>query len=98
MPQDRPKLLPLDHEQAPKFWQYETSGVLKPVVIAYLEGTPLTDRDIAIMRAYLKQWVDSPVWSGPPIYALRVNVRKIRSRDDINTWLEAALDAGIDPL
>lgn len=99
--------LPADHPDAPKFWTYETSGVLKPVVEAYLRNEPLTLRDIAVMRAYLRQWIMSPAWEMNPhgksgdglaLSALRDRIDGIASRDDVERWLEAALEIGIDPL
>lgn len=41
----------------PGFWMNETSGVLAPVVRAYLSGARLGERPVAVMRAYLRQWV-----------------------------------------
>jgi hypothetical protein len=32
---------------APGYWMHETSGVLRPVVEAYLHGGPMTEADIA---------------------------------------------------
>lgn len=96
-----------DHPDAPKYWMNETSGVLKPVVEAYLRNEPLTLRDVAIMRAYLRQWIMSPVWDMNPrqtradalgLSALRERLDTIASRDDIERWLAAALESGIDPL
>ena len=48
----------------PGYWMYETSGVLRPAVGAYLRAEPMTDEQIAAMRAYLrlriaeKEWID----------------------------------------
>ena len=50
------------HPDAPKFWMWETSGVLRPAIMAYIDGHTLTAAQCATMRAYLRQWVGSPVW------------------------------------
>ncbi|MEI9971101.1 MAG: hypothetical protein WDO73_03055 [Ignavibacteriota bacterium] len=50
--------------RAPKFWMYETSGVLRPAIEAYLHNRPMTVGQIALMRVYLRQWIMSPVWQG----------------------------------
>jgi hypothetical protein len=42
------------------FWMYETSGVLRPAVRAYIKGTPMTAKDIAAIRTYLRVWVFAP--------------------------------------
>lgn len=75
------------------------AGVLAPVVKAYLAGEPLTIRQIALMRAYLYQWVASPVW-GPSgaLEALRLRVAAIETADHVRAAIRAGLDIGIDPL
>jgi hypothetical protein len=93
-----PKVLPPDDPRAPKYWMHETSGVLKPVIEAYLNGEELNVQQISLLRAYLRQWIDSPCWRGPKIDPLRRQVRNLQTRDDIDHWLEQALEEGIDPL
>jgi hypothetical protein len=83
--------------EVPGYWTHETSGVLRPVIEDYLNGRPLTPRQIAAMRAYLRQWMQGP-WQGPMIDVLRTQVEEITTRADIEDWLDRALDAGIDPL
>ena len=95
----RAVVLPLDDPRAPKYWQYETSGVLYPVVEAYLYGNPMTPEQVAIMRSYLRQWIQSPVWYGGEALAkLQTGVDAIQTREDIDAWLCAALKEGLDPL
>ena len=87
------------HPDAPKFWMYETSGALRPAILAYLDGSDMTPFEIAAMRAYLRQWIASPVWGDQrPIIALRAAVGGLDSVAAIRAWLEAAADDGIDPL
>ena len=96
-----PILLPPDDPRAPKFWLHETTGVLKPVVRAYLTGHALDSVQIGLMRAYLEQWFDSPVWGNrnwTEIDAIRRRVHAITSNEDIRGILKDALDLGIDPL
>lgn len=85
--------------RAPKYWRYETSGILAPTIEAYLNGKPLTIRQIALMRAYLYQWVASPVW-GPSgvLEVLRIRVAAIKTVEDIRAAIRAGLEIGIDPL
>jgi hypothetical protein len=77
---------------------YETSGALRPAIVAYLQGEPMSDEMIAAMRAYLRQWIAAPVWAGPEIDALRAAVDGLTSRQAIRRWLDIALDENIDPL
>jgi hypothetical protein len=92
-------LLPPDHPDAPKFWMYETSGVLKPVVQAYLNGERLRPEQVRLMRDYLCQWVCSPVW-GPSgsLEALRLRVAAIETGQDIDDCIQVCVDLGMDPL
>jgi hypothetical protein len=86
----------------PGYWRNETSGVLAPVVEAYLRQEPLDAGAVTIMRAYLRQWINAGCWDmrGPSIElrALRARVELIATREDIETWIWDALDIGIDPL
>jgi hypothetical protein len=92
-------LLQPEDDRAPRYWRYETSGVLAPVVTAYIQGRELTEAEVGVMRAYLRQWILAPVWAGDSeLRALRENVERIRTRRDIDAWLMAALDEGHDPL
>jgi hypothetical protein len=77
---------------------HETSGQLAEVVGKYLTDEPLTARDVAVMRVYLRQWINDDHWRGPMIDGLRTQVDEIHDRHGISRWLERALDAGIDPL
>ena len=92
---------------APNFWMNETGGELQPAVRRYLEGQPLTIRQIVLIRAYFKQWILSPAWDANPhqtaagaaqLAQLRKTVYQIGSREDIGKWLADAIDLGIDPL
>jgi hypothetical protein len=82
----------------PGYWMYESSGALRPAVVAYLQHEPMSDEMIAAMRAYLRQWIMAPVWQGPAVDALRAAVDGLTSRQAISRWLDIALDENIDPL
>ena len=83
---------------APGYWLAETTGILRPVVMAYLEGKDMVPEQVATMRAYLRQWIADPSWQGPGIAALRERVEAIRTREDVENWLADADEAGVDPL
>lgn len=87
----------------PGYWMNETSGRLVPVVRGYLEGRELTPGELDLMRAYLRQWVEAPVWRSLPgepdgLAELRRDVDTISDRRSLAGWLERALALGIDPL
>jgi hypothetical protein len=82
----------------PGYWMHETSGVLRPAVLAYLDGKALTGEHVAALRAYFRQWIGAPHWYGPDIEALREGVNALTSRTAIERWLSLALESGIDQL
>jgi hypothetical protein len=85
----------------------ETSGELAPAITRYLEARPLFVRDIALIRAYLRQWIDSDVWDANPsqdddgrmeLSRLRKMARAITCQRDIEVWIAEAVGFGVDPL
>jgi hypothetical protein len=84
---------------APGYWMNETSGVLRPAVEGYLKGAPLSGPQIAALRAYFRQWINAGAWrSGEALEELRRGVDRLMTRAEIDSWLDDALDLGIDPL
>jgi hypothetical protein len=84
------------HNQGPGYWRNEQSGQLEPAVWAYLEGDPLSDAQITLIRDYLRQWV--AVMRGPEIADLRARLDGLTSRAALDRWIGDALPLGIDPL
>jgi hypothetical protein len=92
----------------PGYWMAETSGELAPAVHRYLEGSELSVRDVVLLRAYLRQWIDSPVWDGKPsltdeqgreeLATLRSRARLLTDRASMDDWLALADEFGVDPL
>jgi hypothetical protein len=103
-------LLPIPPEdpRAPKYWRDEIGGQLAAAVRTYLDNPDaLTMRDIAFLRAYFRQWVNSPAWDMNPhhdansratLAVLRGAVPTIASARDVQAWLNSATEAGLDPL
>ena len=92
---------------APGYWMHETSGVLRPAVEAYLAGDPMLPDQIAKLRAYLRQWIMSPLWDQNPhmttyhrawLDQMRLRVGGLKDRGAIDRWLSDATGAGLDPL
>ncbi|MCD9821230.1 hypothetical protein [Bradyrhizobium japonicum] len=82
----------------PGYWMHETSGVLRPAVMAYLAGGPMTGEQIAALRAYLRQWIASDWQGAHDLEWLRAEIDALTSRPAIERWIDRASDAGIDPL
>jgi hypothetical protein len=100
-------LPPPDSPDAPKYWRHETGGALRVAVENYLSNELMTVREVALMRAYLSQWIESPVWELNPsldaqarasLAFLRLRARRIQTVQDIHRWIADALAEGHDPL
>lgn len=83
--------------RGPKYWMHEESGILRSVVLDYLDGKALTDEQITLMRLYLKQWIELGPWRGSNVDLLRATVNSLTTRHDIERWLEVADRENIDP-
>lgn len=100
--------IPPGHPRAPKYWRNEQGGLLGAAVDRLINQKPLFPSDIVLIRVYLRQWIDSPVWDANPYYTddearaalaeLRRTVRGIQTVQDIQAWLRAALREHMDPL
>ena len=83
----------------PGYWMFETTGKLAPAVKAYLEGQPLAEKDIAALRAYLRQWIFASVWvPSVQLHDLRRRIDTLVTREAVTRWLNDAMREGIDPL
>jgi hypothetical protein len=94
-------------KDTPKYWQNETGGRLRLAVKRYLSGETLTVRDLALMHAYLRQWVESPAWDANPFHdradrfalgLLRAAAREASSKAEIERCINFAVELGMDPL
>lgn len=103
-----PRLPPRGHPDAPKYWMHEVSGKLAEAVYLYLtHPESLGPTAIGLLRAYFRQWIDSPAWDLNParneadiskLNALRISAPLIRSLGDVNAWMRLAVEQGLDPL
>ena len=88
----------------------ETGGKLAPAIKRLIDDELLSDDDILLIRAYLRQWIDSPVWDMNPdgsaqsaearrlLGELRIRARTIKNRLEIDQWIGVAVEFGMDPL
>ena len=84
------------HNCGPVYWMNEQSGRLETAIWAYLEHDRLDVEQIALIRDYLRQWIEA--MRGPEIGALRARVDELTSREALDRWMGDALRMGIDPL
>ena len=94
-----------DSPEAPKYWAYETGGKLGPAMKRYLSGMILSIAEIELIKRYLGQWIDSPVWEnngdfdyGLGLDMLRRTTHGIRTAQDLDLCVEAMIELGMDPL
>jgi hypothetical protein len=101
------QLPPPESPLAPKYWRMETGGQLAPAIERLIHRQDLSPTDIHFIRAYFKQWVDSPVWEQNPgadkrylrfLRRLRKSAGAIKTENDIRTWMRWAVSFGLDPL
>ena len=91
-------------ERSPPYWMDELSGQLRPAVEAYLDGGTLCTRHIAVLRLYLTQWIESPLWDRHPfldaahLSDLRRRAAGLKTHDDLDQWIVEAVEYGFDPL
>ena len=86
------------HMSEPRYWMDETSGELRSAIEAFLSGGPMKDVQIAVLRAYLRQWIYAPVWRGPAIPNLQRRIANLTNVIAIRAWIKDALAEGLDPL
>ena len=82
----------------PGYWMHETSGVLRPAVEKYLTEVELAPSEIAALRSYLRQWIESDLWFGEDVTKLRGMIDGLVDRASIAAWIDLAVEAGCDPL
>lgn len=92
---------------APGYWMHETGGELGPAVRRYIELAELSRRDIALIAAYLRQWINASGWDENPhlgesgrdeLARLRELARVLTNRPAIDAWIGLAVEFGADPL
>jgi hypothetical protein len=82
----------------PDCGMFETSSILRPAVRAYLKGQPMTAKNIAALRTYLRLWVFAPDFDDDGVEALRQTVDGLASREAIEDWLATARKEWVSPL
>jgi hypothetical protein len=86
-------------QTTPGYWMHETGEELQPAVVAYLNDLPLTSRQVALIRAYLRQWIEVDGWApSSALVRLRSSVNEIQTPQDICAWISQAEEEGIDTL
>jgi hypothetical protein len=91
----------------PLAWQNDTSGTMPAVMLAFFERKkPLTPAQFELVREWGEYYLNAPAWDANPymddemraeLAALRKQIKEAKDLKDIDAWVEACLDIGIDP-
>ena len=100
------RIMPHTAGSPPKYWQ-DAIGRLPGAMTRYLRHEPLLDGDVELIRGYLRQWVESPVWEQNPymttegaigLATLRAMVLGASTIGQLERSIAMALEMGMDPL
>jgi glutathione S-transferase len=69
----------------------------RPSIRRYRRGEHLSAADIAVIRVWLRAWIDANHRHTPDATRLLAEVDEILSRAGIDWWVERARDAGLHP-
>lgn len=87
------------------YWRNESTGKLSKAVHRYFgfatgdDPNELTNSEIALLRAYLKFWIDY-AWQGlddEKLFSLRVDFYQATTYKQLRNCIDVALELGIDP-
>ncbi len=85
------------------YWRYERSGVLEIAVQRFVNDLPLHSDLYAYLKDYFQHWADFDGWKVPSdqekdLRRLRSTIHNATTVEELQSWLDLALDLGIDPL
>lgn len=89
------------------YWKNETSGKLKNAILALMDTWTdkhysLSPQELEMLKTYFALWIDYPSWDRTgqeqQFEALSSQLKSVTSTQQLNQWLEDAMDIGIDPL
>ncbi len=76
----------------PLFWMHEQSGMMKEIIMNFLQDKELTEDQMKVLRWYLIQWTEK--FNHPPNYKEKINSS---NQKEISDYIGVLLDYGIDP-
>lgn len=88
---------PFPVERAPHFWMTEQTGQLAEVVEAYLDGEKLAPEQFAIIKLYLKQYLERAMLTGDAHRQRLIDQSsKIRTVRELEDFAELIAGYGIE--
>ncbi len=93
---DYPYPFPVD--QPPHYWMAEQTGRLAAAVERYFNGEALAPAELALMRQYLRQYLERAVMTGDANRAsLLSRIEALRSTRDIERFADELAEIGVEP-
>ncbi len=90
---------PFPVEKPPHYWMTETTGKLEEAVEAYFAGEALESAHIALIKQYLRQYLERAVLTGDANRAaLLRQFDGLRTGREIERFVEEIAEYGIEPL
>lgn len=93
----------------PLNWRDDVTGRMESAVMAYLKQTP-DEEQLKLVIAYIKHHIHAPCWlekspfgevdeeMAEEIRALRKRSLQLKTLEDVNEYISAALHSALDPL
>ncbi len=85
-------------ERPPHFWMTEQTGKLSEAVEFYFTGEPISPEHLALIKAYLKQYVERVVMADASQRgAFLQRIGKLRTTRDIENYADELSEYGVEP-
>ena len=82
----------------PRFWMDETTGKLAEAIEVYMRTEPLSDEQLALLKVYLRQYVERAVISqDADRRKLLERIEKLRRVADVERLADSLSEAGVEP-
>jgi hypothetical protein len=89
---------PFDVERPPHFWMTEQSGRLEAAVDAYLNGDRLPAAALALIKQYLRQYLERALMTGDANRgALLRKIETLRDNRAIERFVDELAEYGVEP-
>jgi hypothetical protein len=89
---------PFAVERPPHFWMTEETGVLSAAVEAYFDGERLTPPQVAVIKAYLRQYIERAMLTADAKrHLLLQQIEKLRTTREIERFADEVAEYGVEP-
>jgi hypothetical protein len=92
----------------PLRWQDDVTGELPAAVMAFFgHRQEITPDQLELVRQYCEYYMLAPCWDMNPhhdeetreeLRQARKDIKNVKTREELNSWIHQCLEMGIDPL